>query len=314
MSLITSLKRLRNGAAHAISRLVCAVPILERPMIFCGRLLGDGPILSSFYREVRTQLARFLFGEGRDLRLVELGPVKIRFSIAHFTMHGFWFNGLLYEEATFEALKQKLHAGSTFVDIGANAGYFSIIAGTLVGRLGKVIACEPNPTVFAGLQRHVAANKLQTTVTTYQTALSDADHGVIDLFLPLDQHNDGLASIIPFDSDCKPGQIPSSKPVRVACTSFDCLAARIGLTGVDLMKIDVEGAEDQVISGMERFLSQWPPKAIILETRLDSRAFLTLLQKGYSARLMDRLDSANGNYLFELKQPAVIQKQYDACQ
>ncbi len=299
MSLFGKLKRWRNGLAGTAARMVSAAPIFEKPAIKIGRALGQGPVFCSLYREFRTELSRLLTSQGRDCKLTNLGGIEIRFSISHFTMHGFWFQGIIYEEATLRALKQKLRAGSTFVDIGSNAGYFSVIAGMIVGAAGKVHSFEPNPAVFARLQRHVTANHLETTVESHQLALSDADLGAAQLFVPINRHNDGLASILPFDGKGTDQRNGAVETVSVACTSFDCFAARLQLTAVDLMKIDVEGAEDKVINGMREFLSRHPPKTIILETPRDSDAFKALKDHGYSVRLLDRHDSGNGNYLFE---------------
>src|SRR6187455_3401205 len=56
--------------------------------------------------------------------------------------------------------KALLHPGGSFLDVGAHAGYFSLIAADRVGRDGRVIAVEPNPVVFSALRAHLTANQI----------------------------------------------------------------------------------------------------------------------------------------------------------
>jgi len=80
----------------------------------------------------------------------------------------------LYELDTARIIRKLLRPGDTFVDGGANIGYFSLIAAKAVGPAGRVHAFEPQPDNRRRLEEHVAMNSLSKVVTIHPVALSDA--------------------------------------------------------------------------------------------------------------------------------------------
>jgi Methyltransferase FkbM domain len=84
----------------------------------------------------------------------------------------------------------------------------------------------------------------------------------------------------------------------VPTLTFDAFARRAGLGRVDLVKIDVEGAEEMVVRGMAETLASAPPLRIVCETVPDGEAMRLLLAAGYTARALDVTDTGLGNYLF----------------
>src|SRR5262249_27450038 len=130
-----------------------------------------------------------------------------------------------------------LHEGGAFLDIGAHAGYFSLLASDRVGPSGRVYAVEPNPVTFASLERHLARNHAGNVRAT-MCGLADAP-GVIALHTP------------PSRLDYNATMLPRADWTRVevpARTLDDC-AREWGMARIDLMKIDVEGAEPLVLAG-----------------------------------------------------------------
>ena len=146
------------------------------------------------------------------------------------------FMGCFAREMTRWA-KGLLQPGSTFLDVGAHAGYFSLLASSLVGRLGRVLAVEPNPRTFTALQDHLTLNE---TGNVYAEMCGLADTpGSIALHLP------------PFPVDYNATVLPRGDWTRVeveARTLDDCVR-RWSVDSIDLMKIDVEGAEPLVLAG-----------------------------------------------------------------
>jgi FkbM family methyltransferase len=130
-----------------------------------------------------------------------------------------------------------LPVGGAFLDVGAHAGYFSLLASTRVGSSGRVFAIEPNPRTFATLQHHLTQNAV-ANVHAMMCGLADRE-GALALHLP-PSHLDYNATVLP-----RAGWTRADVPVR---TLDDCIrdwkADRI-----DLMKIDVEGAEPLVLAG-----------------------------------------------------------------
>jgi FkbM family methyltransferase len=157
-------------------------------------------------------------------------------------------------------LSEAVSAGDVFVDVGANTGFFAIPLAKLVGSAGRVLAFEPAADVAEQLRRHARADGLLDRITIYELALGSEDGcGVLraDLGQPKDSTKRSL-----FISD---GLDVGEVPVR----SFDGLvdSAAVDLSsGIHAVKIDVEGAEMHVLSGMRQSLERYRPRMIVVET------------------------------------------------
>ena len=98
-------------------------------------------------------MADRLSAKGIGTRDVVLGGVPLRLDVGEWTTTGYYFANVPYEPATVRYLASHLAAGDVFVDVGANSGYFTMIAAGLVGSSGRVVAFEPNPEVRGRLSR-----------------------------------------------------------------------------------------------------------------------------------------------------------------
>ncbi len=159
-----------------------------------------------------------------------------------------------YDADLQRVISDHLPEGGVFMDIGANVGFFTLLAARRVGKGGQVHAFEPEPRTYAALRRNIALNRL-TNVTAWQLALSDTA-GTATLF-PHAGGNSGAASLRPLEN--------SGPPVAVELDTYDRLAAERGLPVPSLIKIDVEGAETKVIRGMTQLLSQETKPPILME-------------------------------------------------
>jgi FkbM family methyltransferase len=132
-----------------------------------------------------------------------------------------------------------LRPGGSFLDVGAHAGYFSLIAADRVGRGGRVIAVEPNPVVFATLQAHLAANAI-AHVEACHWGLAERD-GSVPLHIPgVEGGRDFNATLL---------RRPEWTPVEIPVRRLDDCLDDWRVESIDLMKIDVEGAEPRVLAG-----------------------------------------------------------------
>jgi FkbM family methyltransferase len=136
-----------------------------------------------------------------------------------------------------------LPSGGTFLDVGAHAGYFSLLASHLVGPSGGVHAVEPNPRTFATLQDHLRANRADN-VNAVMCGLANRP-GSIALHLP-PSRLDYNATVLP-RADWTRVDVP-------ARTLDDCMR-EWRIDRIDLMKIDVEGAEPLVLAGGAKCLA-----------------------------------------------------------
>jgi FkbM family methyltransferase len=156
----------------------------------------------------------------------------------------------MYEERVIRTLSKLLAPSMTFLDIGANVGLYTIVAGHLL-RSGRVIAIEPQPDLCATLRENVALNRL-SNVTIHECALGQRN-GNAELF-QMSRTNDGEATLNPANS-----RTFGSLSVRVRT------AKEIVDRPIDCMKIDVEGAELDVLRGFEELFQRSVPQFIFLE-------------------------------------------------
>lgn len=151
-----------------------------------------------------------------------------------------------YEPATTEIVRRLVRSGHTVVDVGANVGFFTMLAARCAGPTGCVLAFEPAPHNFRLLQKSVALNGL-TNVELHREALSDAS-GSVEL-IQWERRNSGSFHLIN-DPTWQGARYPAE------ARRFDDLFAGPRL---DLVKIDVEGAEGLVLAGMWRAIERFRP-------------------------------------------------------
>jgi FkbM family methyltransferase len=179
-----------------------------------------------------------------------------------------------YEPTETELFKSKIRPGDTVVDVGANIGWFTVIASKLVGKEGRVIAFEPEPTSFEYLKRNVEANGC-TNVVLEQKALSN-EAGEIELFTAtehLGQHR---------ISDWGDGR----RAVKVEALPLDDYLAGSRIS-VDVIKIDTEGAEGVIVEGMEETLKRSRNVKLFMEYLPEN-----LRRSGYDPiKLLQRLEA-----------------------
>ena len=145
-----------------------------------------------------------------------------------------------YEPVTTQLLESLLEEGMTFVDVGAHVGLFTLPAAKWVGKSGRVIAFEPHPDNFAMLTKNIGANTLGEHVDAIQSAVSDCT-------TPVSLHISGFNT-----GDHQLFHAGGRNAIEVQCTTLDTYFS----TGekVDVIKMDVQGAEAAAFRGMKRVL------------------------------------------------------------
>jgi FkbM family methyltransferase len=186
-------------------------------------------------------------------------------------LHGcLYFDRAAYEPATTRFLAERLRPGDVFVDVGANSGYFTLLADASVGPGGRVCAFEPNEPLCAMIGRSLARNALADRVTVENMALTRADGQTLRLYVSRDPGNLGISSLHPWQGHVAAGALASDTYRDVPGGRFDTWRRARGLPRVDWIKIDVEGAEQEVLEGMTETLAVTPAPQIVCETALGS--------------------------------------------
>jgi FkbM family methyltransferase len=154
-------------------------------------------------------------------------------------------------------VRAALPEGGTFVDVGANIGYFTLFAAARVGAAGRVVALEPHPQLAATLRQNVEMNAL-STVRVMEVAAADAAGTAVLAGFSEDGGNWGVSSIVHGSAE----GVPS---FEVRCARLDDLLDEAGIREVDLVKVDVEGAEPRVLAGMRDGLRAGRYRRVMVE-------------------------------------------------
>lgn len=155
-----------------------------------------------------------------------------------------WFN-----LSVTELLRLFVRRGMTFVDVGANIGYYTLLASKQVGEEGLVLAFEPEPLNFYYLTRATSINGIKN-VKLFNEALSDHE-GTVRLYLSSNKRPEAH-SIVRM----------SEKWIEVPCTTLDRVAKTLERK-IDFVKIHVSGAEMNVLSGAEGLIQSDKPPIIL---------------------------------------------------
>jgi len=274
-------------------------PELERPYAHAAHAARAMPMLHTLFRETTDRLVDRLVHARRHYRRVRVGAVAPLFDVSSFTVKGQYFAYVPYEPGATTTVLSRLAPGGVFIDIGANTGYFSVLAALRVGPAGRVFAFEPNPAVREQLQHHLAINQVADRVTVSDLAIADRCEDAVPFFVSCWQDNNGISSLTPSAETMARGGLRDDRRIPVRVATFDSWAALARLPKIDLIKIDVEGAELHVLTGMARTLAINPPRALICETRPDSAAAQRLRNCGYRSSTVDEIPGGIPNLLFE---------------
>ncbi len=156
-----------------------------------------------------------------------------------------------YELPIQQALSDYLKPGDTFYDIGANVGFFSIVAANLVKQDGRIYAFEPSPKNAADLRHNAKINNFSNINVIEKAVSSETGEGKL-----LIGDYCGAYSLSTTGSFSR---VVAKNEITVEVISIDNLLDMHELTPPDVVKIDVEGAEKDVLQGMVQTIEQFHP-------------------------------------------------------
>ena len=187
-----------------------------------------------------------------DLRDKGLSP--------HMLLQGYW------ELWVTSALARLTKPGKLAIDIGANIGYYTMLLADAVGPRGKVLAFEPNPRLANMLRASVGANGFGDRADVRDDAVGNTDAGQMTLAIP---RNSPQNAAVIYSDDQKQGFKnefgDQMQFTQVKSVTLDSL----NLVNVDMVKIDVEGAEYNIWRGMQKTIDNNPDIQICMEFNTD---------------------------------------------
>jgi len=156
----------------------------------------------------------------------------------------------IWEPKVTKWVNSSLKPGDVFVDVGAHVGYYTLLAAKLVGESGKVVAVEPNPPTIVRLEKDIALNPFKNIIVQ-KVACTDKETTLKFYQAPLE--NTG-------ESSMNKGNAHQGSEISVPGVPLDKIVQDLGIKRVDMVKIDVEGAEMMVLGGMTNIISTYHPK------------------------------------------------------
>jgi FkbM family methyltransferase len=159
-------------------------------------------------------------------------------------VHGYWVGS--YEWDKRRIFEQSVPDGGVVFDIGANVGFYTLLASQLVGPAGRVFAFEPSPRNLRYLHAHLALNRA-TNVSVIEAAVW------------------ATPGRVQFDSgaDHSQGRVSPNQGLFVPAVVLDDLLTRGQIPLPDLIKMDIEGGELQALKGARSLLTQARPRIFL---------------------------------------------------
>lgn len=205
-------------------------------------LLGRVPIGGSALRWYANQ-----YQEGSIVKIKQGHAANLLWKRHHRYVNGYWIGH--YEFPIQNALKRLIKPGDAFFDVGANAGFFTLLAARLVGDQGKCVAFDPSPENVQSIREQIDLNAFQHC-TVVAEGISDRE-GVADFFFETPGSAMGHLG--------KPNN--GEQGLRVPVTTLDRAAQRFGRP--DFIKVDIEGAEGDALSAATNVLQTIRPVWLI---------------------------------------------------
>jgi FkbM family methyltransferase len=199
-----------------------------------------GPALYGLYMKAR-------YNEGETLEIQDgalSGKKWVRFMRTH---NDAYVRGD-YEPTVQSAITKFLHPGMTFYDVGANAGFLTLLGAARVGPKGSVVSFEPHPETAAELRRQISANHL-TNVEVIEAAICDR--------VGTAEFSDDTVAVMASLTSSASGH----RTIKVKTETLDSIVANRALP--DLLKIDIEGAEIDALRGASKLISQKRPVLLV---------------------------------------------------
>jgi len=189
----------------------------------------------------------------------EVNGLKMYLDPAEEASHAGAFLWGEYEPVTTAVVMAVVSDGDTVVDVGANWGYFTLLAAAQCGERGRVFAFEPHPRNYDLLTKNISANRL-TNVVAVQKAVSDHT-GAAKLLLARSSANHSLCTLPP---EWRLAGDSAKGAMAVDAVALDDFFARSSVEP-RLIKIDIEGAEPLALAGMRRLIEGNPSLVLIAE-------------------------------------------------
>ena len=215
---------------------------------------------------------------------VTLPDFKMVVNPNDFAIGSYIFETKIYEPHVSNAIKSQLKSGDTFVDIGANIGYFTLLAASIVGEKGQVYAFEPSPLNRELIKENITLNGF-SNVKIFPYAIAESKQ-------TLNYHGGDINSN---------GQVSNILPEQEGLFTVEAVALDdilLESEKITVIKMDIEGAEARALKGMSQIVSkfqpiiftEFSPRLLAHVSDTSPQEYLTSLQEHYNLCILDILE------------------------
>jgi len=260
-----------------------ALAIVQNPQLEkYFRYLCAQPVLRKYLK-----LGLIAFGclhlDHPEIRLAELHDYKMYVNIAEpLGISSYFFQG----DGTVWITSDLISAGDVCFDIGANMGHYTFYMASKVGEKGKVFAFEPQPNYFKMIDDSIKLNdhieNYSNFVAVDNRALWSISNQTLKFFISENPNNSGTSSLLNHGV-----YVSEHKAIEVQTITLDDYLQAANIKKIKLIKIDVEGADPQVLQGASNLLSHHLVDYIIIETTLVGSSLQILEDHGYKCFYID---------------------------
>lgn len=207
---------------------------------------------------------RLLRTMGVHYKVVKVNNCRMKIDLRDNIISRYLFVDGVWEPYESQLMSNLLLPGMTVIDVGAHIGYHSLLAAQAIGTKGRVISFEPSPDNYRLLTENIQLNGFSEVIHAENAALSD-QRGELELFLSSYNTGDHRIYSTLSDDDELFNAGAQRLSVKVAALKLDDYLDQQHVSHVDLIKIDVQGAEMSVLSGMKQTLLRNPELILFTE-------------------------------------------------
>ncbi len=192
----------------------------------------------------RDRIVKTLAHEGSCIKFDTEYGFKMFLPASYVGMIIMALDGVLFHPTLVDIATKAIRPGDIVIDGGSNVGFFALLAGRLLHGKGRVFAFEPDPESFELLRKNVECNGLLSVTEMAELALTNSN-GSFDFSVAVDE---------PMLSGLLARPDVRGKTIRVRGMRLDDYLKALGQSHVDVIKLDLEGAEPEALSGMSETL------------------------------------------------------------
>jgi FkbM family methyltransferase len=202
-----------------------------------------------------------------------------RFYLHSFKHKGYWFHGANREQMTMTQFAKLIKSGSTVIEVGGHIGYISLYYSQLVGEKGHVIVFEPGPNNLPYLMHNTSK---KANIRIIEKAVSDTDGKLLFYVEELTgQNNTLIKNFERFKQNLANANIDATyKTINVEASKLDTILPQL-VEKVDFIKIDVEGAELQVLMGAKQIIEVYKPIIMVESNDTGEQLFEYFSHRNY---------------------------------